>query len=73
LIKVKLAAARDWTELDFVEGMTIKDIIRTLNYHPASIALIVLNGSPAEEDARIKDGDEIVIVPLVGGGKPIIF
>jgi sulfur carrier protein ThiS len=73
LIRVKLAAAKKWMELDFAEGMRIKDVIKLLNYHPSSIALVILNGLPAEEDASLKEGDEIIIVPAVGGGFSIVF
>lgn len=68
MIKVKLAAAKRWQEIEFKQGMRVKNLLETLKYHPASVALVSLNGVPAEEDAEIKDGDEIVIVPTFGGG-----
>lgn len=68
MIRVKLAAARDWMEIRFREGMRVTDVLVELRYHPASIALISLNGIPAGENAQLKDGDEMVLVPSVGGG-----
>ncbi|MEM3420666.1 MAG: MoaD/ThiS family protein [Candidatus Hadarchaeum sp.] len=68
VIRVQLAAASGWTELDFREGMRVIDVFEALKYHPASIALIYLNGTPVDENSPVKDGDEIVLVPLVGGG-----
>lgn len=68
MIKVKLAAARQWEEITHREGIKVKDILKLSKYHPASIALISLNGSPVDENAELKDGDELVLVPAVGGG-----
>lgn len=68
MIKVKLATAKDWMEIGFKKGMKVDDLLKMLKYHPASIALISLNGMPAIEDAELKDGDEIVLVPALGGG-----
>lgn len=72
-IRVKLAAASGWVDLDFKEGMRVIDVVEVLRYHPASIALIYLNGAPVDENSPVKDGDEIVLVPLVGGGTQITF
>jgi sulfur carrier protein ThiS len=68
MILVKVAAARDWTKVEFKEGMRVKDILEKLNYHPASVALTSLNGVAADENDSLKDGDEIIVVPTVGGG-----
>ena len=68
MIKVRLAATKKWQEIEYREGMKAKDIFRELRYHPASIALIILNGTPTDENAELKDGDELVFVPTVGGG-----
>lgn len=68
MIKVKLAAARQWQEIEFMEGMRVRDVVEKLKYHPASIALISLNGAAVGEDAELKDGDELVFVPSIGGG-----
>lgn len=68
LIRIKLAMAKDWMEIEFKKGMKINDLFEKLKYHPASIALISLNGTPVDEDAELKDGDEVVLVPTIGGG-----
>lgn len=74
MLKVKLAAARQWQEIEFRQGMKVREILEELNYHPASIALISLNGTPVNEDTELKDGDEVVLVPTFGGGlSPINF
>lgn len=68
MIKVKLAAARQWQEIEYRGGMRVKDLLEKLKYHPASVALVSLNGTPVNEDAELKDGDEVVLVPTFGGG-----
>ena len=55
-------------ELEFEDGMMVKNIFEELKYHPASVAPISLNGKTVDENAALKDGDEIVLVPAVGGG-----
>jgi len=68
MIRLKLAAAKEWQEIEYEQGMMVRDILEELKYHPASIALISLNGTPVSKDAETKDGDELVLVPTVGGG-----
>lgn len=68
MIRVKLASARQWQEIEYKQGVRVRDILEELKYHPASIALVSLNGTHVDEDAELKDGDELVLVPTVGGG-----
>jgi sulfur carrier protein len=68
MIRVKVAASREWKELEFKSGMRIKDVLRSLHFHPASIVAIRLNGVPSDENAELKDGDELIFVPAIGGG-----
>jgi len=68
MIRVKLASARQWQEIGYKQGVRVRDILEELKYHPASIALISLNGTPVSKDAELKDGDELILVPTVGGG-----
>jgi sulfur carrier protein ThiS len=68
MIRVKVAAARKWQEIKYKSGMKVADVLEMLKYHPASVAVINLNGLPVKEDAKLKDGDELVVVPTVGGG-----
>ena len=68
MIKVKLASARQGQEIEYRQGLRVRNILEELKYHPASIALISLNGTPVSKDAELKDGDELVLVPTVGGG-----
>ena len=65
---MKIAASRQWKELEFKAGMRVKDVLETLRYHPASIALTSLNGTQSDENAELKDGDELIFVPSIGGG-----
>ncbi|MEW6592925.1 MAG: MoaD/ThiS family protein [Candidatus Hadarchaeota archaeon] len=68
MIRVKVAAARKWQEIEYKSGMRVADVLEMLKYHPASVAVINLNGLPVKEDAKLEDGDELIIVPTVGGG-----
>ncbi|MFQ6129380.1 MAG: MoaD/ThiS family protein [Candidatus Hadarchaeaceae archaeon] len=68
MIKVRLAAAKQWQEIEYRQGTRVRDILEELKYHPASIASVILNGTSVGEDVELKDGDELVLVPTVGGG-----
>jgi sulfur carrier protein ThiS len=68
MIRVKIAASKQWKKLEFRSGMKVKDILKTLHFHPASVAMMSLNGIPSDENAELKDGDELILVPAVGGG-----
>ncbi len=68
MIRVKVAAANKWQEIEFRGEMLVKDLLETLKYHPASVALVNLNGIPVDENAKLHDGDEVIIVPTFGGG-----
>jgi sulfur carrier protein ThiS len=68
MIRVRLAAAASWSEVEYRPGMRVKDIFEILKYHPASIGHISVNGFPAGEDAELRDGDEVILVPVLDGG-----
>lgn len=68
MIRVRLAAGSSWKEVEYRDGMRVGDVLKILKYHPASIAHVRVNNFPATEETSLKDGDEVIIVPLVGGG-----
>lgn len=70
MIRVKFGLSDKGVELEFREGMKVKDALQRLKYTPLFYAPLqkFVNGSPAEDDKELKDGDELVIVPIVGGG-----
>jgi len=47
--------------------MKVEDVLKKFKFHPAS-TLIRLNGLPADRDKKLKDGDELLFIPVVGGG-----
>jgi len=67
MIKVKIATSKLWKEIGYEEGMKVGDVLKKFKFHPAS-TLVRLNGLPVGEDKRLKDGDELLFIPVVGGG-----
>ncbi|MEM3402156.1 MAG: MoaD/ThiS family protein [Candidatus Hadarchaeales archaeon] len=67
-VRVRLAASKGWEEVEIGDGAMVRDLMEKLKYHPASIALINVNGVPATAETVLKSGDEIVLVPTVDGG-----
>jgi len=68
MLRVRLAAASSWEEVEYRANMKVKDVLEVLKYHPASISHIRVNDFPASEETNLKDEDEIVLIPLVDGG-----
>lgn len=68
MIRVRLAAASAWQEVEHRDGMKVKDVLELLKYYPASIGHIRVNDLPGSEEAVLRDGDEMILIPLVDGG-----
>jgi molybdopterin converting factor small subunit len=48
------------------DGQNVTDLIRRLDV--ADVYLIAVNGEVCSDDVKLKDGDEVVLMPPVGGG-----
>ena len=57
---------RDWIEMPF--GTTAKDLVEFLGVTRYHLGSIVVNGAMVQPDQMLANGDEIKIVPIVGGG-----
>jgi sulfur carrier protein ThiS len=70
MIKVKFGLSDKGTELKFWEGMKVKDALRKLGYSPLFSAPLhkFVNGLLVGDDEELKDGDELIVVPMVSGG-----
>lgn len=72
-VKVKLFATfRDGRfneELrDYSPGATVKFVLEELNIPLDEIGATLINHRHVEEDQALRDGDNLSIFPLVGGG-----
>ncbi len=67
MIRVKLSHTDRGREVGYKKGMKVSDVLDMFNYHPAS-TLKFVNGLAAEDDKVLKDGDELVLVSVSGGG-----
>lgn len=57
------------TELECAEGATIKDVLTLLEVPPESVQVFTVNGNLERDPSRsLSDGDELSIIPPVGGG-----
>ena len=58
-------------EIEYTSGMTIEDIVRSLSYNVARIAVERVGEivpKSAYADTLVNDGDKIEIVCFMGGG-----
>ena len=67
MIRVKLSPRGEGKEIEYEEGMTVRNVLEKLRYHPAS-TLKFIDGVQVEDDRKLKDGEELLLVPVVGGG-----
>lgn len=60
------------TEIDFDEGLTVSDVLASLEVPPDQCHLVLVNGiylAPSEREGRtLKEGDALAVWPPVAGG-----
>ncbi|MGQ9531704.1 MAG: sulfur carrier protein ThiS [Desulfotomaculales bacterium] len=49
-------------------GATVRDLLASLAIRPSEVGLVVVNGRAADPDRRLREGDRILVWPLVVGG-----
>jgi sulfur carrier protein ThiS len=67
MIRVKVSQTDRGREVKYKKGMRVRDILDMFNYHPAS-TLKFVNGLATDDDQMLKDGDELILVSIPGGG-----
>jgi sulfur carrier protein ThiS len=50
------------------EGTTVEAVIKELSLREGDVWLTTVNGQYAHRDQHLQEGDELVLVPPVGGG-----
>lgn len=54
--------------LEFVGGMTPRDVINQLNIEEEDVAILLINGRDGELETPLTEDDYLSIFPPVGGG-----
>ena len=54
--------------LEVDEGATVDDLIALLGLRPGDVWLAMLDGQLADSDRPLRPGDELSLIPPVGGG-----
>ena len=67
MIKVKVLGRRIEKEVEWKEGMTVRDILKEAGFNTES-AIARVNGRIALEDERVEDGAQVEVIPVVSGG-----
>ena len=49
-------------------GQTVSDVIRELGLDPDLVAIVMINGRQGFKGHRLRSGDKVKLLPLVGGG-----
>ena len=50
------------------EHLTLQDLISRLNIHERLGKVCLVNGYPRDKEYTLSEGDEVKILPLLGGG-----
>ncbi|KXB02345.1 hypothetical protein AKJ44_00715 [candidate division MSBL1 archaeon SCGC-AAA261F17] len=67
MITVKLTPKKEVKKLEWREGLTVEDILRESKWTSSSVRTLV-DGVPVSKEKELKDGDELILIPIVGGG-----
>ncbi|KXB06777.1 hypothetical protein AKJ52_01615 [candidate division MSBL1 archaeon SCGC-AAA382C18] len=67
MITVKLTQQKEVKKVEWYEGITVKDILEDSKWTSNSVQTFV-DGIPVNEDKKLEDNSELVLVPIVGGG-----
>jgi len=49
-------------------GQTVMEVIHELGLDPDLVAIVMVNGRQRFKSYRLQEGDNVKLVPLVGGG-----
>lgn len=49
-------------------GRTVMEVIEDLGLDPELVAIVMVNGRQRFKSYRLRDGDRLKLVPMVGGG-----
>lgn len=58
----------DRIELDLCDGSTIAQVVAALGLRPGQVWLAMVDGILVEADRPLQPGDELTLIPPVGGG-----
>lgn len=64
----KYSKEKEIISFELKNNAKISDLILLSKIPTEEIGLILLNGKRKKIDATLKDGDEVIFYPLVGGG-----
>ncbi|MBS3815167.1 MAG: MoaD/ThiS family protein [Hadesarchaea archaeon] len=67
MITVKLTPQKKIKEVEWKEGLKVKHILDESKWTASSVQTFV-NGVSVSKEKKLQDGDELVLVPVVGGG-----
>jgi molybdopterin converting factor small subunit len=54
--------------LEFEDGITVQELIKSLSLPENEVTLIFVNGRHAQLQDKLSDGDTVALFPPVGGG-----
>ncbi len=49
-------------------GKTVRQVVEELGLNPELVAVVMVNGRQESKDHPLQPGDEVKLVPVVGGG-----
>ena len=69
LMGILRAKTPDGGKLELPETATVEDVFQTLDIDPTHVNLVTVNSEHVRDHSRaLSDGDEVMLLPPVGGG-----
>jgi sulfur carrier protein ThiS len=56
------------TEVELLEGATVKDLLEKLDLSLQDIGVVMVNARSGTFQQRLQPGDRITLIPPIGGG-----
>jgi sulfur carrier protein len=66
-MSIKFTLRKQEFEMAYTDDLTVKKALKSLNLLPEAY-LVVRNGELVVEQALLRDGDDIKLVPVISGG-----
>jgi len=68
LAKLRREGEKDFVEVESVSGATVVDLLSQLGIDQDDVGVLIVDGTQATFDQKLKDNSVVTIIPNIGGG-----
>lgn len=63
-----ISGASEWMDVSFEQGDTVRQALGRVGVRPELLSTVLLDGERVSFDQTLKDGQQMTIIALMGGG-----